>query len=699
MMRRTRAFLPLCVLLLPLAVACSGENIPPATGPAHQTPTATESPEPSPTAAPTAASTATATPVPTPSPSPTATATPGPEPTPPPSPQPTATPTPPATEYLPLTMGEPRALPAGTALYARSYGSCEGPQDWHRGVATDTHELLWDEPLSELPHGGDLGGVSASGNTLAAVSCERGVCMSIDGASDDAINALWVSGNGGETWERWGEIPTTYRGISLVTGDDVALEVRWPEHRAWWYRSGEDLAIPRFLLVPRIWAWRGSGARPEPFWPDGEGTALVSASGERLPRPWDFLVAASLPDGSILWRSNFGDREALGRDMFLRLDEQGARLGAYSWDSPRPLAVLDHLEGQLLFGMLGPFACLDTVRPVLVDLESRTVHPIPGLDDREGFVPFAARPPPLPTETTRPAVVHEPLTMGEPRALPAGTALYFRQYHSCHGPQDWLRAITTDTGELAWDDPLGELPRRSDDDYWDAASLEGVSASGQTLAAWVCERGYCGSIERERSEDAVESLWVSGDGGESWERWGDYPRGRVSIVTEEDVAFMSNWSWSDDYQARAWWVRSGEELVPPEWLAAPTLLGWRLDREAPEPIWADSELTVLVSPSGERLGDPGLVQERDFEAGRWLASHHYGPTLWRAVLDAYSFDEPLAVFDHVEGQFFVGLLGGYACGDSGLTVLVDFTSGTVHPIPGLDAREGFVPFAARPAPD
>lgn len=307
--------------------------------------------------------------------------------------------------------------------------------------------------------------------------------------------------------------------------------------------------------------------------------------------------------------------------------------------------------------------------------------------------------PSLTPAPTQPATDYIALTMGEPRGLPEGTALYFRQYHSCHGPQDWLRAITTDTGELAWDDPLGELPRRSDDDYWDAASLEGVSASGQTLAAWVCERGYCGSIERERSEDAVESLWVSGDGGESWERWGDYPRGRVSIVTEEDVAFMSNWSWSDDYQARAWWVRSGEELVPPEGLADPTLLGWRLDREAPEPIWADSELTVLVSPSGERLGDSGLVQERDFEAGRWLASHHYGPTLWRAVLDAYSFDEPLAVFDHVEGQFFVGLLGGYACGDSGLTVLVDFTSGTVHPIPGLDAREGFVPFAARPAPD
>lgn len=301
----------------------------------------------------------------------------------------------PARDYEPLSMGEARALPAGTALYFRSYAHCEASQEWHRAIATDTGALLWDEPLSGLPQGGELGGVSASGNTLAAVSCERGVCMSLDGRSEDAITALWVSGDGGETWERWGEIPTSHhRGISLVTDDDVALEVDWPDHRAWWFRSGEDLEIHRFLLVPRIWTWRAGEARPEPFWPDSEGTALVSASGVRLARPWDFFVAASLPDDSILWRSDFADREARGKDLFLRLDDQGARLGAYSWGDTERLVVLDHLEGHLFVGFLGTYACLDEVRPVLVDLGGRTVHPIPGLDAREGFVPVAARPAP-----------------------------------------------------------------------------------------------------------------------------------------------------------------------------------------------------------------------------------------------------------------------------------------------------------------
>ncbi|MDE2933423.1 MAG: hypothetical protein OXS47_06080 [Chloroflexota bacterium] len=300
----------------------------------------------------------------------------------------------PAIEYMPLTMGEPRPLPAGAALYFRSYWSCDSYEEWHRGIATDTGELLWDEPLSELPAGGDLGGVSASGKALAAVSCERGVCMSLDGPSEDAITALWVSNDGGETWERWGEIPTNHRGISLVTEDDVALEVDWPEHRAWWYRSGEDLDIPEGLLVPRIWAWRAGGVRPEAFWPDAEGTALVSASGARLPRPHGFMTAANLSDGSILWRSGVGDREALGRDLFLRLDDQGVRLGAYSWGDVRPLRIMDHVEGHLLFGFLGTYSCVEPVRPVLVDLGARTVHPIPGLDERGGFVPFASRPAP-----------------------------------------------------------------------------------------------------------------------------------------------------------------------------------------------------------------------------------------------------------------------------------------------------------------
>ena len=174
-----------------------------------------------------------------------------------------------------------------------------------------------------------------------------------------------------------------------------SAEPLW-EHRAWWFRSGEDLEIPRYLLVPRIWAWRGGGVRFEPFWPDSEGTALVSASGVRLPRPLDFFVAASLPDGSILWRSHStsADRGAMGPDQFLRLDDQGARLGAYSWGDKEPRVVLDHLEGHLFVGFLGTYTCGVATRPVLVDFGSRTVHTIPGLDARTSFVPYAARPAP-----------------------------------------------------------------------------------------------------------------------------------------------------------------------------------------------------------------------------------------------------------------------------------------------------------------
>ncbi len=58
-----------------------------------------------------------------------------------------------------------------------------------------------------------------------------------------------------------------------------------------------------------------------------------------------------------------------------------------------------------------------------------------------------------------------------------------------------------------------------------------------------------------------------------------------------------------------------------------------------------------------------------------------------------------AVIDHLEGQLFVGFLGGHSCGAVVRTVLVDFSTRTVHTIPGLDDARNVVPYAARPAPD
>ncbi len=433
-MRRARAFLVLFACLLTLAAAaCGGETIPPAPGPAHQSPTATESPEPSPTATPTAASTVTATPtpVPTPTPSPAATATHSPEPTPAPAPEPTATPTPPpATEYLPLTMGEPRALPAGMALYYLEH-HCEGAWDTHRVIAqADAAQFRVDRPLSffdEQSHPGAdvvVYGVSASGQTLAALRCERGFCWTIDGPDGHAVSALWVSEDGGETWETWetwGEVPVVGASVQIlaVTDDDVALFARKVSsgqeelRRAWWFRSGEQLTPPEGLDSPYMAAWRvsGDGLNPvwsdRPRWSDNPNTSFVDASGGLLGKPPGGEVTASgsfwwptvsLPGGTLLWSTHRG-YPPIEPDRFFTINEQGVILGAYSWEDPKPLELIDHLGGELFVGLLGIDACGPMRATVLVDLETRSVHEVVGLDEAfpgtRGLLGlFAARPAP-----------------------------------------------------------------------------------------------------------------------------------------------------------------------------------------------------------------------------------------------------------------------------------------------------------------
>ena len=247
--------------------------------------------------------------------------------------------------------------------------------------------------------------------------------------------------------------------------------------------------------------------------------------------------------------------------------------------------------------------------------------------------------------------------MGEPRPLPPGATLYFRQYDGCHGPQWWRRAIATEAGELAWDNPFDKLPAINTDNWgpenW-PPQLDGVSASGQTLVARVCERGACMAFDRV-DEDAVEALWGSVDAGETWERWGDYPEGGIRGVSEEDVAFV-------DTDGRVKGLRSGEEWTPSGSLPSPRVrsrVDDRLSYEEREP----GQLDLFL-----HFSDQGAI----------LGAYSWGG------LGSYEGHRPLRVVDHLDGQLFVGFLGSEACGEGTKTVLVDFSSGTVHTVPGLD---------------
>ncbi len=266
--------------------------------------------------------------------------------------------------------------------------------------------------------------------------------------------------------------------------------------------------------------------------------------------------------------------------------------------------------------------------------------------------------------------------MGEPRPLPPGSALYFREAGSCHGPVWWTRAIATGAGELVWDNPLAKLPPINTDnrgpENW-GPQLARVSASGQTLVARVCERGACMTFDRV-DEDAVEALWGSTDAGETWERWGDYPDGGVWGVSETDVAFR-------DTDGRVKGLRSGEEWVPPEPEDRPSPRasgwgdGWRATARLANRVWSkvDDRLSNHEREPGQldlflHFSDPGAVP---------------GAYSWGGE-GSYESHRPLWLVDHLEGQLFVGFLGSEACGDGTKTVLVDFSSGTVHMVPGLD---------------
>ena len=437
--RGARRWLTLLVAALALSLAaCTGDPDEPPSPPvtatatptatasptATATPTATPSPTPTPTsiATPTATATPTAvaTPTATPAPTPTATA----------SPMPTATlaagQKPPGIEFTPLALGEPRDLPAGVALY---YGEhhCEGFHGAFRVVAgQNPPDLRTDRPwafFDDRPGYVQSFEVAPSGQSLAAVVCERGYCDWGHGQpSDDATPAAWFSPDGGTTWQRWGEMPP-YSSIVAVTDEDVALFDYGYRNgsdrvarRGWWFRSGEDLTPPEGLVDPYIVGWRSGPAKPEPIWSDDHSTAVATDSGERaqppLPGAWPARI---LPDHSLLWSGRGPD----GQDLFVKTDEQGAVLAAYSWDAPRSLHLIDHLGAELFVGELDRYMC-SRATTVLVDLATATVRAVPGID-RDGralFMLFAARPAP---ESPGPAATPSPTPPATATPTPTAT--------------------------------------------------------------------------------------------------------------------------------------------------------------------------------------------------------------------------------------------------------------------------------------
>lgn len=361
-----------CALAL-AAVACEDEPTPPASTPEPRpavTATATSSPAPASAATPERTSTRTAAPSPSASPDPT------PEPTPMSTPEPT--PPPPSIEPTVLTRGEPRPLPVGVALYywvAPCVGCGAVPFDVRRVVFDEAvGALREDRPLAPFDAVNDIPNyypvrsfrVSRSGQTMAATICHEAYC-DVDPWEDpeypsiDSELRLWVSGDGGGTWEDWGQLlPETW--IIGVTDDDVLVRTRniWGARWEWltddeWEQMLAEL-VPLGLDDRTGWSyrhhWVASGERV---------VAPVLRNGDARDGP---PLAIEEDDGSVRHVA----REQLEgpfreNDLFIR-----------------PSVVYHHNSH------LAQIATAD-----LVDLTTRSIHEVAGLALPLGYEPEAGQ--------------------------------------------------------------------------------------------------------------------------------------------------------------------------------------------------------------------------------------------------------------------------------------------------------------------
>jgi hypothetical protein len=222
-------------------------------------------------------------------------------------------------------------------------------------------------------------GMGPRGQTLAALECLRGSCVGYDGPSEDALLALWVSRDAGQTWEEWGEVPPDVR-IEVVSSNDVALwHGHWEDRGTWWFRSGKEVAPPEGHDVDFIarWTLDDEGA-VSPLWRLGsDRTSYVTASGQSLSAPSVGSNAGGWPmplsDG-VLWSRVEED----GASLFVVTDRTGAVRDAYAWRDPqRPLRLIVRLDDHRFLGDLGAGSCVLDSTKVLIDLVTRTAHPLP----------------------------------------------------------------------------------------------------------------------------------------------------------------------------------------------------------------------------------------------------------------------------------------------------------------------------------
>ena len=338
-----------------------------------------------------------------------------------------------------------------------------------------------------------------------------------------------------------------------------------------------------------------------------------------------------------------------------------------------------------------------------------------------------ASPSPTPTVTPPPTPTPEPvafeyteLTLGEPRTLPAEVALFYRvggcgACNACGMGFGDIRRVVFDAaaGEYREDRPAPAAGHLQD--------LE-VSPGGREMAAMVCHKGSCHGSYDAPSVDAEQHLWVSRDGASTWTDLGPtLPAASILAVTS-DAILIEEWNhWGD----RSWYdITDGEweellarlgplglddlEGVPPEW---PRLRWAAFGPEAPVPEIVPETVIGLSLVWGWAEGRPAWAGTPGLGGFTWLSqdSLPHGGRVWAGI----SSDRTLLAANDEQGLQGVYDVTGIAAesgygtpfvvsesllvydevtcvgfGQTAEVKLVDFATGSIHPVEGLSLPMG-----------
>ena len=251
----------------------------------------------------------------------------------------------------------------------------------------------------------------------------------------------------------------------------------------------------------------------------------------------------------------------------------------------------------------------------------------------------------------------------------------------CGGvPFDLRRVVLNEAiGALREDRPLAIFDSANDiPNYYPIRSF-GVSKSGQTLAAAVCHGAYCDIDPWEDPPypgiDTELRLWVSGDGGGTWEDRGQLlPETRIIEVTDDDVLVCTRniwdtrWDWLTDDE----WDEMLARLVP-------------LGLDEREGHWRYRYQWVA---SGEHVDPPAVRTARD-DKRRLLAIEERDGSVGKYI-STYQLEGPFADDDLLIRPTYVyhynSHLAYIATAD-----IVDLTTSSVHEVEGFALPLGFDP--------